>query len=292
VWKLARLLKRNAIDVVHSHMYEANLVGVLAARLARVPVVVTSEHGKNPWKTRAQRWVERTVISRFAHRRICVSKDILEIRRDVDGVPERKLTYIPNGTEIGMAGVSPPRTRFVFGTIGRLVSAKDYATLIKAMGRLRDKGYPVHLYIVGDGPERAALESEIAALGLDSMIDLTGFQSDARAWLGRFHAFVLSSVREGQPMALLEAMASGLPIVATRVGGIPDTIAAGAEGLIVEPGDPAGLAGAMETLVLDEKTCQELGEGARARCRREFSIQAICDRYLQVYDAVARGEAS
>ena len=292
IWKLARLLKGLVIDVVHSHLFEANLIGVLAGTLARVPVIVTSEHGRNPWKKPAHRWVERAVISRFAHKRICVSKEILEIRRDLDGVPASKLTHIPNGTEIGPPGAHPPRNCFAFGTIGRLVSAKDYGTLIKAMGRLRDKGHPVHLYIVGDGPERSKLEAEIAGLGLDSVVELTGFQADARAWLGRFHAFVLSSVREGQPMALLEAMASGLPIVATRVGGIPDTLVPGAEGLLVEPGDPEGLASAMETLVLDEKRCQELGGNARARCRREFSIQATCDRYLQVYHAASHGEES
>jgi glycosyltransferase involved in cell wall biosynthesis len=290
VWKLAGLLRRLRIDVVHSNLFEANLVSVLAATLARVPVIVTSEHGRNPWKSDAHRWVERAVISRLAQKRICVSREILEIRRDLDGIPESKLTHIPNGTEVDAGPRSSPGHTFVFGTIGRLVSAKDYGTLIKAMGRLRDKGYPVHLYIVGDGPERPALESAIAALSLDSVIDLTGFQSDTRAWLGRFHAFVLSSVREGQPMALLEAMASGLPIVATRVGAVPDTIEPGAEGLIVEPGDPVRLADAMETLVLDEQRCQQLGESARARCRREFSIQATCDRYLQVYDAVSRGE--
>src|SRR5207244_762443 len=102
----------------------------------------------------------------------------------VDGIPASKLTYIPNGTEIGPERTAPARNCFVFGTIGRLVPAKDYGTLIKAMDRLREKGYSVHLYIVGDGPERAALETQIAELALDSIIDLTGFQSDVRAWLG------------------------------------------------------------------------------------------------------------
>lgn len=283
VWKLARLLRTLEVDVVHTHMFSPNLYGVLAATLARVPVIVTSEHGKNPWKNSAHRWVERAVISRFAHKRICVSEDILRIRRDLDGVPEGKLAYIPNGTEIGPAAVAPRRGRFVFGTIGRLVPAKDYRTLIRALGLLRDKGRAVELTIVGDGPERASLEAEIADLALTSVIHLAGFQSDTQTWLGRFHVFVLSSIREGQPMVLLEAMASGLPIVATRVGGIPDTIADESEGLLVEPGDPEGLARAMEALLLDEKKSSELGANARRRCRDDFSIQAICDRHLRVY---------
>jgi glycosyltransferase involved in cell wall biosynthesis len=157
------------------------------------------------------------------------------------------------------------------------------------MGVLRDRGWSAELYVVGDGPERANLESEIADLGLASAIHITGMQSDTRAWLSRFHAFVMSSIREGQPMALLEAMACGLPIVATRVGAIPETIASGSEGLLVEPGDLEGLASAMETLLSDEKKRKELGANALRRCRNEFSIQASCDRHSSVYRAVLDG---
>lgn len=287
VWKLSRLLSSLAIDVVHTHMFSPNLYGVLAATLARVPVIVTSEHGMNPWKTRFHRWIERAVISRFAHMRICTSTSVLQIRRDLDGVPENKLMYIPNGTEIDTNTISsPPQDRFVFGTVGRLVPAKDYGTLIKAMCLLRDRGHLAHLYILGDGPGHAELESEITGRSLSSTVHLEGYQRDIRAWLGRFHAFVLSSIRESMPLALLEAMAFGLPIVATRVGGIPETLVSGSEGLIVEPRNPEALAHAMETLITDEKTRKELGKNARERCRREFSIQAICNRYQQVYDAV------
>lgn len=286
VWKLARLLRALSIDVVHTHSFSPNLHGVLAARLAGVPVVVTSEHGTNPWKTRAHHWLERAVISRFAHRRICVSEDILRIRRDVERVPASKLVYIPNGTEIHTNQTAAPPGRFVFGTLGRLVAQKDYGTLIKAMGVLRARGWSSELYVVGDGPERANLESEVADLGLASAVHFTGLQSDTRAWLSRFHAFVLSSIREGQPMVLLEAMACGLPIVATRVGGVPETIASGSEGLLVAPGDPEGLAGVMETLLSDEQKRKELGASALRRCRSEFSIEAICDRHLSVYRSV------
>jgi glycosyltransferase involved in cell wall biosynthesis len=286
VWKLARLLRALSIDVVHTHSYLPNLYGGLAARLAGVPAVVTSEHGTNPWKTSAHHWVERAVISRFADRRICVSKEILRIRQEVDRIPATKLTYIPNGTEIDANPTSPPPGRFVFGTLGRLVVQKDYGTLIKAMGVLRDRGWAAELYVVGDGPERANLESEIADLGLASVIHITGMQSDTRAWLSRFHAFVMCSIREGQPMALLEAMACGLPIVATRVGAIPETIASGSEGLLVEPGDFEGLASAMETLLSDESKRKELGANALRRCRNDFSIQASCERHSSLYRAV------
>ncbi|MGQ0591673.1 MAG: glycosyltransferase [Gammaproteobacteria bacterium] len=286
VGKLARRLRSMAPDVVHTHMFWANVYGVLAATLAAVPAIVTCEHGRNPWKRRWHYAIERHIVSPLANRRVCVSPDILRVRRDVDGVPASKLLYIPNGTEMGTPVVSEPAGCYTFGTVGRLVEAKDYPTLIRAIGLLRDKGYDVELYIVGDGPERNRLEAEISALRLASIIHIVGFQDDIHSWLRRFHIFVLSSLREGQPMALLEAMALGLPIVATHVGGIPDTIAAGSEGLLVAPGDPVVLAEAMEALILDERRRTALGKSAYARCRADFSIQSVSDRYMELYRSI------
>jgi glycosyltransferase involved in cell wall biosynthesis len=263
--RLARRLQRMALDVVHTHMFWANVYGALAANLARVPAIVTSEHGKNPWKKPIHYAIERHIISPLADRRICVSQDILAIRRDTDGVPERKLLHIPNGTEMWTATASEPPGPYTFGTVGRLVPAKDYPTLLRAMAILRDNGHEVELHIVGEGPERGRLEAEITTLRLTSVVHLAGFQSDIRSWLSRFHTFVLSSLREGQPVALLEAMAIGLPIVATEVGGIPDTVASGTEALLVPPGDPMALAQAMETLLLDDARRKVLAQNAHNR---------------------------
>jgi glycosyltransferase involved in cell wall biosynthesis len=286
ILKLARKLRHMAVDVVHTHMFWPNVYGVVAAALAGVPAIVTCEHGKNPWKTRLHYAIERQIISRLADKRVCVSQDIVEIRRDVDRVPASKLVHIPNGTEMWPPILSEPLGRFTFGTVGRLVPAKDYPTLIRAMALLRDKGHDAQLHIVGEGPERPRLEADIAALRLGSVVHLAGFQSDIRSWLNRFHTFVLSSLREGQPVALLEAMAIGLPIVATEVGGIPDTIASGSEGLLVPPGNPMVLAAAMEALLVDDKTRTALGRRARARCGAYFSIESICDRYLDLYHSI------
>lgn len=283
IWKLARELTRMAPDVVHTHMFWANLYGVLAARLSGVPAIVTCEHGTNPWKTSLHHAIERHIISPLVHRRICVSRDILAIRRDVDGVPVSKLVHIPNGTALWTAGTLEARGTYTFGTVGRLIPAKDYLTLIRATALLRNRGHDVELRIVGEGPDRERLEREVEASGLTSTVHLEGFQSDVKSWLRRFHCFVLSSIREGQPMVMLEAMAAGLPIVATAVGGIPDTLLAGSEGLLVAPGDPTALANAMEMVVVDEALRRKLGTNALARCEKDFSIHAICERYMDIY---------
>ena len=129
IGKLARRLRDIAPDVVHTHMFWPNVYGVLAATLAAVPAIVTCEHGKNPWKTRWHYYIERRIVSPLAHKRVCVSQDILRVRRDIDGVPANKLIYIPNGTEMCTPVVAQPAGCYTFGTVGRLVEAKDYPPL-------------------------------------------------------------------------------------------------------------------------------------------------------------------
>ena len=183
LWKISRVLKKWRIDVLHTHMFWANLYGALAAKIAGVPKVVTSEHGKNLWKNTLHRWIERNVTSRIADTRICVTEDILRIRREVDGIPLRKLVYIPNGTEIPHRVTRNDSKPVIIGTVGRLVEDKDHLTLVQSAAILRDSGLEFRLYILGDGPERCELEQEIAALGLQSIVQLPGFQSDTGRWL-------------------------------------------------------------------------------------------------------------
>ena len=283
IWKLSRLLKKLRVDVVHTHMYWSSLYGVPAARIARVPVIVTSEHGRNSWKNASQRWLERAVISRWSDMRVCVSEDILQIRRDVEGISADKLIYVPNGT-----GIPEPVERgdshpVVIGTVGRFVKEKDYVTLVRAAAHLRDMNRDFQLCLVGDGPLRPRIEQEIADLNLQKIVLLPGLQHDVSDWLRRFDVFVMSSIREGQPVALLEAMAHGLPVVATRVGGIPDTVKENWEGLLVDPSDPVALAKSLAELVDDSGRRRELGTRARQRVIGDFSIHKSCERYLKLY---------
>jgi glycosyltransferase involved in cell wall biosynthesis len=286
IWKIACLLQQLRIDVLHTHMFYTNLYGTLAARMAKVPVVITAEHGKNLWKNTFHHWIERNIISPGSAVRICASEDILCIRRDMEGISPDKLMYIPNGTEIPAPVIRSDSRPVIIGTVGRFVAAKDYLTLIRAAAILRDASCEFRLYLIGDGPIRSELEREIAALELQPFVQMPGFQHDVGSWLARFDMFVMSSIREGQPVALLEAMASGLPVVATRVGGIPSTVQHGREGILVEPGDPAALATALRVLVDNFVKRRRFGEKARERVVREFSIQAVCDRYVKLYQTL------
>ena len=286
IWRLVRKLRGLHLDVLQTHMFWANFVGTIAGKLARIPVIVTTEHGKNELKPRWARWVEHHIISRLADKRICVSNDILHLRHVKDRVPMQKLCVVANGTpvreEIDLRDHSP----LVIGTVGRLIEAKDFVTLIEAAAILRRQGADLRLVIVGDGPENERLNAEIDDQGLRDVVDLAGTSSDVQAWLSRFDIYVLSSVREGQPLSMLEAMAVGLPIVATSVGGIPDTVDDGKEALLCKPGDAASIAAAVRVLVGDLQLRKDLGSAARRRLIRDFSTTRSLAQHLDVYESV------
>lgn len=289
--RLAAWLKRAAINVVHTHMYASNLYGSLAAALAGVPVVVTSEHGENPWKRPYQRWLERHVISTIADTRFCVSSRILEIRRDSDGVPGSKLKLMINGTVLPKEETSRSANPVpVIGAVGRFIPAKDYPCLLRAAAELRRRGYEFQLYILGDGPEFARVQAMVTELGLESIVSLPGMVSDIGSWYRRCDAYVISSIREGLPVALLEAMAHGLPVVATDVGAIAEAVRDGEGGLIVAPDEPESLADALARLLDDPGLRDQLGQGARRRIRDHYSVDSVARLLEDTYRQLLAGQ--
>ena len=287
IMKLAALLKRVGINVVHTHMYTSNLYGSMAAALASVPVVVTSEHGENPWKRPYQRWLERHVISTIADARFCVSQRILDIRRDRDGVPGSKLRLMINGTVLPKEETSSSANPVpVIGAVGRFIPAKDYSCLLRAVDELRRRGYELQLYILGDGPDFTSVREMITELGLESIVILPGMVSDMDNWYPRFDIYAISSIREGLPVALLEAMAHVLPVVATDVGAIAETVQDGEGGLIVAPGEPKDFANALAQLLDDAGLRDRLGQGARRRIKDHFSVEKVARLHETTYREV------
>jgi glycosyltransferase involved in cell wall biosynthesis len=282
VWKLSRLLSEAGCDVVHTHMFWSNLYGTLAARLAGTSGIVTSEHGRNEWKRKWHKWLEANVISRFASARLCVSQDILQRRRDTDGVPEHLLKLVPNGTVV-LPLVEDKRQERTIGSVGRLVDAKDFPSLIRAVAILASRGIDIQLEIVGEGAERAVIEETIRHAGVASHVTLAGSQTNVGEWLARWSMFVSSSIREGQPVALLEAMAASLPCVVTGVGGVPDTLADGVEGIVVPPENPEALADGIERLLDSAELRSAYGRAARERVIRDFSIDSLASTCREIY---------
>jgi glycosyltransferase involved in cell wall biosynthesis len=172
----------------------------------------------------------------------------------------------------------------VCGIVGRLSPEKDHRTLLIALDILRKSGSPAHLVIVGGG----GLKSLAGGLGLDERVHFLGFRSDVAELLPLFDLFVLSSTEEGISLTLIEAMAAGLPIVATRVGGNPEVVVDGETGVLVEPGQPGALAEAVGSLLSDAESRMRMGGRGREVAQERFDIERLIDQYQAIYAEISR----
>ncbi len=295
-----RILRKLQPDVVHTRNLPA-LDMLAPAALARVPRLIHSEHGLDVAeldgrhrKYNLLRRLSRAVVDHY----VSVSPDLADwLHRDI-GVPAERVSTICNGVDTqrfapGRDGRALLPTGFagadsvVIGTVGRLEPIKDQATLVRAFlgllaadPKLRDR---VRLVIVGEGSRREDLERLLAAGGAADLAWLPGAREDTARIYRSFDVFVLPSLREGISNTLLEAMASGLPIVATRVGGNPGLVEEGSSALLVPPAAPDALGQALLRYVGDQDLRRAHGEAGRARALREFSLEAMVRGYARVY---------
>lgn len=303
VLRIYAFLKREKVDILHMHMYHAALYGRIAGLLARVPVMITTDHGKGMWKKSWQVAFERYMVKHTALR-IGVSQDIADIIRDRERVPDEKLMVVRNGVNAGRfrAGeaerasvrteLGVPEHTFLVGTLARLVEPKALHVMIEAISIASENLAGIRLIIVGDGPLRAELERRASDLKVGDRVTFTGARSDIPGLLAAMDAFALSSIREGLPISLLEAMAAGKPIVATRVGGIPDVIADREDGLLVEPNDPKAFAGAICDLAADADLASRLGRRAAEKAESDYSVKATARKLEEVYARLSKGQSA
>ena len=294
--ELVALLRRERPDVLHANSSKAGVLGRLAAALTGVPIRIFTVHG---WAFSAHtglasalyRWAERA-LRPLTTVTICVAESERAsglAARVCD--PERTIV-IRNGVAAG-----PPVPAHADGaaptvlTVGRLQRPKDPLTLARALGLLRARFTAV---VVGEGPDRPLLEAEIRRLGLERAVVLAGDRSDVADVLARADVFVLSSTAEGLPLSILEAMAAGLPVVASSVGGVPEAVEDGETGLLVAPRDPVRLAAAIEGLLADPALRRRLGANGRERVRERFGLEAFQQSHVAVYrcELVRRGLAA
>jgi glycosyltransferase involved in cell wall biosynthesis len=295
---LRRRLEAFAPGVVHTHLYYANVMGRIAARLAGgVPVVTTLHNPDYTFESRraplfaARKLVDRVTGSRNAAL-VAVSRAVAEDYRRHMGW--RTIRVVPNGVDLeafapggdaGAAGEWPsPGLRLL--SVGRLHLQKGHRVLLDAMAAARQAGAALSLLVAGEGAERAALEAQASRLGLQAHVRLAG-RCDVRPLLHAADVFVFPSLYEAVGIALLEAMACGRPIVASRTGGIPEVVKDGVSGQLVTPGDAGDLARALVLLAGDPARRRRLGEAARARAEA-FDIRATVRSLEDLYDEVAR----
>lgn len=306
---LAALMRERNFDVVHTHMSKAALAGAVAARLVRPrPVLVNTAHNlgsialSQPVLRRLFRLYDRALLGGATDAVIVVSE---AIRREVlrlGVVDAARLHAVPNGiladrfaVASGMAAVR--RAEFGVGhgdtlvvTVARLVWFKGLETLIDATAGLCRRWPRLRLVIVGDGPLRATLEQRVAERGMTDRVIFAGERGDVPAILEAADIFALSSVSEGMPISILEAMAARLPVVATSVGGVPELVAAEETGLLVPARDADAFAAALEKLVAAPALRRGFGAAGRDRLDRCFSPSAMVERTAALYATLLRRE--
>ena len=287
--ELVRLFRRERPVVVHANSSKAGILGRVAAVIARVPVRLFTVHG---WAFKAHRglaaavylWADR-LMRPLTTTTICVAQSELEAGLRARTCRADRCVVIHNGIELGPRPA--PRQRagapVVLLSVGRLRAPKDFVTLVSAMTEL-DPG-SAHLRIAGDGPDRGDVERAIQRCGLADVVELLGTRDDVPDLLAAADAFVLSSDSEGLPMSVLEAMAAGLPVVASAVGGVGEAVIDGDTGLLVPPGDAGALGRALRRVVSDAELRSRLGHAGRRRAEREFGVDAFRRAHLELYRA-------
>ena len=300
--RLASTLREHRVDVVQSHNWGTLLETTLACRRIKGIRHVHTEHGQELSAIHAhgvKRWL-RTFAGRWALKRIdsvvAVAESVRERLRKEWDCPCLNIDFIPNGV-CAPASPETPENRnnlrkslglsedsFLIGTVGRLAPVKDFGNAIDAVVRLRSAGNPVDFVIVGDGPEKEALNARTRESGMTDHIHFIGYRDDINEWLHAFDVYVNSSLSEAMSMSILEAMAIGLPVIATNVGDSGFLINGKDPcGIVVPPADPISLADAISKLLLDKDQRHLLGEQGKKRHTNQYSLESMINGYEKLY---------
>jgi L-malate glycosyltransferase len=280
--RMAAELRRRRVQILHSYLFHANFAGTLAGRLARVPVVMVSKRSLDRHREASKRLAAR-LANRLARRVTVPAEAIARHVHAVEGCPLDKIIVVPNGIDLTRVPVAQPSSNPVVGSVGRLEIRKGHANLLEAAPLILDRIPGARILLVGDGPERATLARQAQSLGVADRIDLRGMVPDGASVLPEMSVFVLPSHVEGMSNALLEAMAAGLPVVATNIGGNGEVVLAGETGLLVPPRDPVALAEAIVLLLKDAERARAMGAAGRARVLQHFTVEQMVARHQALY---------
>ncbi|HEV3237340.1 MAG TPA: glycosyltransferase [Gemmataceae bacterium] len=294
VSQLLTICRREKVSIWHGHDYKSNALGLLLRRFWPMHLV-TTVHG---WVHQTKRtplyyWVDRVCLPRYDSV-ICVSPDLLE-KSLACGVPANRCVLIENAIDteeftrsqepaLAKSKLGIPTDRFVIGAVGRLSPEKGFDLLIRAVQEMANVGIKVTLLIVGEGDARHDLERLIHELACADQVQLLGYRTDARSIYEAMDAYALSSLREGLPNVLLEAMAMEVPVVATRIAGVPRLITDKVDGLLIEPNSVENLTRALTRVVSDEQLRERLKRAGRKKIETHYSFQARMERIRAIYD--------
>jgi glycosyltransferase involved in cell wall biosynthesis len=304
VLRLAHLIRMQRPHILHTHTAKAGAIGRLAALLAgdaRPPIIVHTYHGHvlrgyfDPFRTALFRKIE-TSLARISTALIAVSPQVRDDLVQLGVAPKEKFAVVRLG--IGLDERIPaeqngggetrrllgiPPERFTVGWVGRMTGIKRTDDVLLALRKLREQGVDAVLCMVGDGPDREHVELEARRLGIVKHTLFLGYQEEVAPYFAAFDAMVLPSANEGTPVTAIEALAAGRPVVATRVGGVPDVIREGVHGFLVEPGDVDALADRLATLARDRGLRERMGAAGRERVLPRYAVERLIDDMDHLY---------
>lgn len=301
-WQIAKLLRQERPDIIHTQSW-AGMDGVIARTLTRQGKLVHSEHGRNlPYihHEPAKRKAVRRLAYELADAVFVVSEEMRQYFCRETGFALERMRVIHNGVDVAEIERADSRgvreefglaaTDLVVGTVARFQETKDLPTLVRAFAQLRQRQPHAKLLLIGDGAERGRLTALATELGVAADVIITGIRHDVPRLLRALDAFALSSLSEGLPISVLEALAAGLPVVATGVGMLPELLREGENGFLVAPGDFATLAGRLELLATERNLAHRLGAAGKQTVERDYSLAAMLRRYEELYLSLVNAE--
>lgn len=302
--RLARFLREQNVVAIHAHQYAPFFYSLLARGLGQQPPIVFTEHGRqHPDHPRYKRIVCNRLLMRAHDRVIAVGEAVRSALIANEGIAASRVEVLFNGVRLEpyRAAASDPALRaavrrelglsasdFVVVQVARLNALKDHATAARAIARTTHQAANIRWLIVGDGEQRGALEAEVQNHGIGPVTKLLGTRRDVPRLLAAADACLLSSISEGIPLTLIEAMAARLPVVSTDVGGVAEVVVPEVTGLLAPPGDDSLLANHLIRLDADRAFASRLGRHGAARAEELFSFQRMADGYARVFDQLTR----
>lgn len=301
IHRMLKLCREQNVTIWHGHDYKSNLIGLLLYPFWPMRLV-TTVHG---WVEKTRRtplyyWIDRCTL-RFYEKVICVSDDLYQTCRKY-GVPKRRCMLLENGIDVSdfkrrqsveqaKSALSVPQDHFLIGAVGRLSAEKGFDLLIRSVDVLIKKGQNISLMIFGEGNEQSSLQKQIDESGYNERIQLMGFRTDLRACYEAMDLFVLSSLREGLPNVVLEAMAMNVPVLSTKVAGIPRLIQHDVNGYLIDSGSSELLTSALTILISDASLRDRYRQAGRQTVETKFSFAIRMEMLSRLYDEMMSGSS-
>jgi len=296
LWKLAKLIKTLKIDIVHTHMYRSNVPGTIAAKLANVPIIISNVHTINEWESKRQLLMDK-LLMRFRSRVVAVSEEVRNCIIEKTKINPEKCIVIYNGVDLNKFQSIPLPNESYYESLGlnrndkiiimaaRLVKIKNHSCLFRAAKKVLRYFPDVKFLLAGDGVLRDELKAEAENLGIKNNVIFTGVRNDMEKLYAISHISVLSSDREGFSNVIVESMASGLPVIATDVGGNSEAIMDGQNGYIIKRDDDKMLAERIITLLKDENLRKKMADESEKRAKL-FSLDKMREKTEELYQSL------